>query len=128
VTKCISGFTDTFYKAMRERYNLETGQNISTSRPAFVEYVGTPDVWFEPQEVWELAFADITLSPVYTAAIDNMGGERGLSTRFPRFLKCREDKGIEEATTEEQLADMYFKQMDKAPEGAIIEEGDEDAE
>jgi len=36
--------------------------------------------------------------------------ERGLSIRFPRFLKVREDKGIEEASTDEFLASLYRKQ------------------
>jgi ATP-dependent DNA ligase len=27
-----------------------------------------PDVWFEPKTVWEVLTADLSLSPVYTAA------------------------------------------------------------
>jgi DNA ligase-1 len=27
-----------------------------------------PDVWFEPKVVWEVLTADLSLSPVYTAA------------------------------------------------------------
>jgi DNA ligase-1 len=132
VTKCISGFTDSFYTANRAKYSPDAPdgpKNVHSEQPSFVEYSGSPDVWFEPQEVWEIAFADVTLSPTYTAAIDNMGGERGLSLRFPRFLKTREDKGIEEASSEELLADLYFKQLAKAPEGAEREpEEEEDGE
>jgi DNA ligase-1 len=124
VTKCISGFTDSFYKEMREKYDPD-GPNIAASRPAFVEYVGEPTFWFEPQEVWEIAFADVTLSPTYTAGIEQVGGERGLSLRFPRFLKKREDKGIEEASSEEFLADLYWKQLEKAPQKGG-EDGDGD--
>lgn len=36
--------------------------------------------------------ADITLSPNYTAAQGLVSAERGLSMRFPRFLKKRDDK------------------------------------
>jgi hypothetical protein len=61
-----------------------------------------PDVWFKPCEVWEIKGADITLSPVYPAGRDSLGGERGLSVRFPRFIQIREEKGWEEATTSEQ--------------------------
>lgn len=120
VTKCISGFTDAFYKANKEFY--EDGgdggsgerRNTHTRQPGFVEYSGPqPDVWFEPQEVWEMAFADITLSPVYTAAIGLVSEDRGLSMRFPRFLRKREDKGIEEASTSEFLAGLYRKQGEK---------------
>ena len=114
VTKCISGFTDAFYKANKEKYR-EDGPN-TIARPSYVEYGGEPDVWFEPQEVWEMAFADITLSPTYTAAIGLVSEERGLSMRFPRFLKVREDKGVEEASTSDFLAGLYRKQEARAPE------------
>jgi len=65
-----------------------------------------------------MAFADITLSPVYTAAIGLVSDERGLSLRFPRFLKKREDKGVDEASTSEFLARLWRKQEEKAPSGA----------
>ena len=112
VTKCISGFTDKFYKENKEKYNEETGANL-ISRPSFVEYPYSPDVWFEPQEVWEMAFADITKSPTYLAAIGLVDEDRGLSMRFPRFLKVREDKSIDEASTADFLAELWFKQEAK---------------
>lgn len=118
VTKCISGFTDKFYTANKERY-AEGGENV-IPRPSYVEYGGSPDVWFEPQEVWEMAFADITMSPTYTAAIGMVSDERGLSLRFPRFLKVREDKGIEEASTAEFLAGLWRKQQATSHPGTRI--------
>lgn len=57
-----------------------------------------------------MRFADVTLSPVYTAAMGLVSEERGLSMRFPRFIKIREDKGIEEASTGRELAMMWEKQ------------------
>ena len=119
VCKCMSGFTDSFYKANRQFYDdgEESGepQNTRTTQPSFVEYSGPrPDVWFEPQEVWEMAFADITLSPTYTAAIGLVSDERGLSLRFPRFMKKREDKSLEEASTNDFLAGLWRKQEAKA--------------
>jgi DNA ligase-1 len=132
VTKCMSGFTDAFYKANRAKYDKDDpdNTNVLASKPHYVEYnggAGTPAVWFEPQEVWEVAFADLTLSPTYTAAIGLVSDERGLSTRFPRFLRVREDKSIEEATEAEELATLYRKQEAKAPkkdEGVGEEEED----
>ncbi|RDW63963.1 DNA ligase-2 [Coleophoma crateriformis] len=116
VCKCISGFTDTFYKANKEYY-AEDGPNVLGGKPGYVEYDGGyPDVWFEPKEVWEMAFADITLSPVYKAAIGLVSDERGLSLRFPRFLKKRDDKSMEEASTNEFLAGLWRKQEEKAPQ------------
>ena len=44
-----------------------------------------------------------------------LGSERGLSIRFPRFMKLRTDKSWEQATTSEQFADMYRKQIVEAP-------------
>lgn len=108
VTKCMSGFTDKFYQTNKDKY-AEGSPNV-ISRPSYVEYYGEPDVWFEPQEVWEMAFADITLSPTYTAAIGLVSDERGLSLRFPRFLKVRDDKSIDEATTSDYLALLWRKQ------------------
>ncbi|OIW27020.1 ATP-dependent DNA ligase [Coniochaeta ligniaria NRRL 30616] len=122
VCKCMSGFTDPFYKANKEFYDDgEIGgepKNVLAKKPGYVEYAGQPDVWFEPQEVWEMAFADITLSPTYTAAIGLVSEDRGLSLRFPRFLKKREDKGIDEASTSEFLAGLWRKQEAKAPTAA----------
>ncbi|KAI1409274.1 ATP-dependent DNA ligase [Hypoxylon sp. FL1857] len=157
VCKCMSGFTDAFYKANKKFYDDGSGEelpdvdtaegdekdddkdgdesgekykNIRKTKPSFIEYSGPePDVWFEPQEVWEMAFADITLSPTYTAAIGLVSQDRGLSLRFPRFLKKREDKGIEEASSSEFLAALYRKQEAKAPTEAPdeeVEEGDEE--
>ena len=125
VTKCISGFTDKFYKDNKERYNEETGTNL-ISRPSYVEYPGHPDVWFEPQEVWEMAFADITKSPTYLAAIGLVDEDRGLSMRFPRFLKTREDKSIEEASTSDFLAELWFKQEARGNTASKVEAEEDD--
>ena len=132
VTKCISGFTDKFYKDNKEKYDEEgVNENTRPQMPSYIEYSGPhPAVWFEPQEVWEMAFADITLSPVYTAAIGLVSEERGLSMRFPRFLKVRDDKSIEEASTSDFLANLYKKQESKVEVTGIgaktANEGDED--
>lgn len=61
-----------------------------------------------------MAFADITLSPTYTAAIGLVSDERGLSLRFPRFLRVREDKSIDEATTSDYLALLWRKQFERS--------------
>ena len=65
-----------------------------------------------------MAFADITLSPTYTAGIGLISEDRGMSTRFPRFLKVREDKSIDEATTSDYLATLYRRQESKAPKAS----------
>lgn len=65
-----------------------------------------PDVWFEPKLVVEVLAAEITQSPIHTAASD---GEKGLALRFPRFMKYREDKKAEQATTSKELEQMWRK-------------------
>lgn len=53
----------------------------------------------------------LTASPVYPAGQQFLG-ERGVSLRFPRFMKLRDDKSLEQATSSEQLASMYEKQCE----------------
>ncbi|KAL4917140.1 hypothetical protein BDW62DRAFT_87739 [Aspergillus aurantiobrunneus] len=81
-----------------------------------------PDVWLEPRFVWEVKTADLTLSPRYKAAADDLvgttGGGKGVSLRFPRFIKSRDDKKPEQATTTRAVTEMYRKQEAVAKESS----------
>eukprot|EP00967_Tisochrysis_lutea_P003508 scaffold4182_cov27-Tisochrysis_lutea.AAC.1 len=49
--------------------------------------------------------ADLTLSPVHAAARGLVPDtDRGIALRFPRFIKVRDDKAVEQATGPDQLA------------------------
>jgi len=60
------------------------------------------DVWFEPRLVVEVFGAEITKSPFHTCA-------HGLALRFPRFIRFREDKDAEQATTSQEILELFKK-------------------
>jgi DNA ligase-1 len=68
------------------------------------------DIWFDAKIVWEIKTADLTQSPIYTAAQSMAPGNRGISLRFPRFIRSRPDKKPEEATSSEEILKMFTDQ------------------
>ena len=71
-----------------------------------------PDVWFEPSVVLEVVAAEITLSPIHTAAKDVLKEGAGLGIRFPRFTgRVRDDKTPEQCTTVTEIVEMYGMQV-----------------
>ncbi|CAE7604225.1 LIG6 [Symbiodinium sp. CCMP2592] len=84
------------------------------SKAGGVETLEQPQFWFQPSEVWEIRGADITISPKHLAAQGLVDPKRGLSLRFPRFIRKREDKRLDQATTPQQLAEFSLQQATPA--------------
>ncbi len=72
-----------------------------------------PDVWVTPALVAEIIGAELTLSPLHTCCLDIIKPGVGISIRFPRFIRWRPDKGPEDATTSQELLEMYKRQLKK---------------
>ncbi|KAL9143468.1 hypothetical protein ABFS82_14G238600 [Erythranthe guttata] len=101
-----------FSEVMLEERSTSLRSKVIPKPKSYYRYAETtsPDVWFEPTEVWEVKAADLTISPVHRAAIGIVDPNKGISLRFPRLLRVREDKNPEQASTSDMVADMYKAQ------------------
>ncbi|XP_037297799.1 DNA ligase 1 isoform X2 [Manduca sexta] len=68
------------------------------------------EAWAEARVVLEVRCADLSLSPAHAAARGLVDAHKGVSLRFPRLVRIRDDKTGEQATTAQQIADMYLAQ------------------
>jgi len=95
VTKVGTGLTDEQFRELKRRLDKLT---INEQPKEYV--VGKtlmPEVWVKPSLVVELAADEITKSSVHTA---------GVALRFPRLVRFRDDKGVEESTTTDELKEI----------------------
>lgn len=115
VCKLGSGFDDATLAALPERL----APHRVPQSPARVDSRLEPDAWFEPAVVLEVLGAEITLSPVHTGGRDLVRKGAGFAIRFPRFTgRWRDDKGPEDATTVQEVREMYEKQRKVAKAAA----------
>ncbi len=112
VCKVGSGFSDEELAKLPELLK----PYITNTKPPRVFSNMKPDVWVQPALVAEIIGAEITLSPIHTCAKDEVETGSGLAIRFPRFIRWRPDKGPEDATTCEELIEMYKRQLHKIEE------------
>lgn len=73
-----------------------------------------PDDWFDTAVVWELQAADLSKSSVHKGGIGKIESGKGIGLRFPRFIRQRDDKKPEQATSSEQIVEMYHSQSEVA--------------
>lgn len=129
ICKIGTGFSDealdTHHKALKDFEMVE-------KRSYYDVGDAKPDIYFEPKVVWEVLAADLSMSPIYSAAKEQvtapfqiglldifirnelimfflnalgiqLGTGRGVSLRFPRFIRQRDDKDPDQATGPEQV-------------------------
>jgi DNA ligase-1 len=104
VCRCGTGFSDAELAALPDRLaplaRAQTPARVDARQPA--------DIWFEPGLVLEVLSAELTLSPNHTAGWGQIKENSGLAMRFPRFTgRWRDDKTAEDATTTQELVDLY---------------------
>ncbi|CAN6933722.1 unnamed protein product, partial [Brassica oleracea] len=110
VCRVMSGFSDAFYIEMKELYSED---KILAKKPSHYRTGETPDMWFPAEVVWEIRGADLTVSPVHSAALGLVHPSRGISVRFPRFICKRADRDPEECSTAADIAEMFHAQTRK---------------
>jgi DNA ligase 1 len=65
ICKIGTGFSE---EMLKSHYDVLCPHEMSKPRGDIKTGGAKPDVWFEPSVVWEVLAADLSLSPVYTAA------------------------------------------------------------
>ncbi len=95
ITKVGTGLTDEQFRYLYAKLS----KLIVKSKPEEyrVQRELVPDFWVEPSLVVELAADEITKSPSHTA---------GIALRFPRLVKIREDKGVSQITSVQEVKDL----------------------
>ena len=124
VCKIGTGFSEEDLKTLAASFK----DHIVKEKPS--EYNVTKDlecdVWFEAKQVWEVKAADLSKSSAHRGAVGRVGEPgRGIGLRFPRFERTRPDKLPVEATSSEQILEMYYQQ-DSVQGGDAWNDDDED--
>ncbi|XP_073513918.1 DNA ligase 1 isoform X2 [Phyllobates terribilis] len=123
ICKIGTGFTD---EDLEKHHSFLKDHVIDSPRSYYRwDTAAVPDHWFETVQVWEVKCADLSVSPVHKAAIGLVEDEKGISLRFPRFLRIRDDKKPEEATNSFQVAELYKKQQQIQNVSATEKEDDD---
>ncbi|XP_063897462.1 DNA ligase 1 [Helicoverpa armigera] len=118
-----TGFSDEQLRSLTARLQQHV---IPAPRPYYrYDEAHVPDVWVSAALVWELRAADLSLSPAHRAARGLVAPDKGISLRFPRFVRERDDKTPEQATSAQQVAQMYLAQDQVRNSAAPLHDSDE---
>ncbi len=105
ICKVGSGFSEEQMAVLQKKLDV-----IKTARPnARINSLIKPTYWVEPKYVITVAADEITRSPIHTCAKE--GDSPGYALRFPRIIgELREDKRPEDATTVDEILDLFKMQ------------------
>ena len=106
LTKVGAGFSDRLLRSLRKLLK----PYVIREKHRLVETGMAADVWFEPAKVVEVTGGELTVSPVHAVA-HHLLKFGGLALRFPQFVRVRDDKAAEQATSVEEIYDMYRSAM-----------------
>ncbi len=95
VAKIGTGLSDEQFREMKKKLDKAVVNNKPSEY--VVDKALVPDVWVEPKVIVEIAADEITKSPIHSA---------GVALRFPRLVRFREDKGLDQITTVEEVKEL----------------------
>ena len=107
VCRLASGFTD---KDL-EGFSSLLGPHRIQKQHIRVRSLIDSDIYVSPEVLLEVASDEITLSPIHLCGRNSIRKDVGLALRFPRFTgKYRVDKRGEDATTSQEVIELYKRQ------------------
>jgi DNA ligase-1 len=97
LTKVGTGLSDDQFRELKSRLRKS---EVKTKPKEYGKVSKTliPDVWVAPTIVVELAADEITVSPIHSS---------GYALRFPRLVRFRDDKGVDQATSAKEIKKLY---------------------
>lgn len=96
VTKVGTGLTDEQFRQLKER--LKEIEVDKMPKNYVVDKLLEPDFWVAPKMVVEVAADEITKSPNHSS---------GFALRFPRLVRFRDDKSVDQATTIAEVKKLF---------------------